>query len=185
MALPARLRALFGRLGRTPSFADEGWVRDWQKRRVLRLAPGAESRVPSDAASRGFEILPAGATLPEQAEDALGAPVEIERAVCVEDPRCCVYVREDGDVFPCSRLAATSEPLGNLPVDDPVALWEAPRTREIREAFVERGVVRDAAFFQIIGGSRSQYMRSLRLAAEQLPPPPPCCADCPLLSARP
>lgn len=180
MGLFARLRRIVDRVGRTPAFAEEGWIRDWQRRRILRVeTPDAARDAPTD----GFEVLDAAATLPPPDADALDAPAGIERAVCVDDPRCCLYVRADGAVFPCSRLAEdeAAHPLGRLPADDPDAIWDGVDARAFREAFAQRSRARDDAFFQIIGGSRTLYERNLRLAAEALPPVPAPCEGCPRL----
>jgi hypothetical protein len=174
-----RLKRALLRLKQGPDFGTEDWIRDWEKRRVFRM----EDLEGFDLhAAEGYEVLPAAETLPDETKDELDAPSDIERAVCVDDPRCCLYVRRDGAVFPCEPLArADGESFGRLGDERPDEIWGSEGARRYRDSFAERTRIRDHVFFRYIGGSRTLYLRSLRLAAEEMPPPPEPCRTCPKL----
>lgn len=176
-----RIKDALHRLSQGPAEGTEDWIRDWEKQRIFRLeAPhAADAEVPE-----GYEVALAEATLPDPVKDALDAPPEIERAVCVDDPRCCLFVRTDGQVFPCRAQAESgAEPIGALS-EGFEALWSKPQAEAYRSVFGERTRTRDRVFFSYIGGSRTLYLRSLRLAAEEMPAPPEPCRSCPHLMAR-
>ena len=176
-----RIKDALRRLKQGPAEGREDWIRDWEKQRIIRLED--PERVDADV-PEGFEVVPFEATLPDPKKDALDAPEEIERAVCNDDPRCCLYVRRDGKVFPCRAQAeGGAEPIGDL-AEGIDTLWASPKAQAYRAIFGERTRIRDRVFFRYIGGSRTLYLRSLKLAAEEMPPPPDACRGCPHLVAR-
>jgi MoaA/NifB/PqqE/SkfB family radical SAM enzyme len=106
-------------------------------------------------------------------------PVDpLEKPVCPADPRDAAFVRADGAVTACPRLAASDVVDGRLPDADLVEIWEGERGRARREALAWRERVRDNRFFMGIGGCHNQYVHWLGVASGEMPPAPPECEGC-------
>jgi len=135
-------------------------ARHSQTRVTIQMVLLPENRSRADAFRRRFGKLP-GVTLRFKADETLprrqATATRRGRRICPVLFAGPLFIRADGSVLPCCH-ALNEEPLGRLPQDDPAALWNGPRLREMR--------VLHAA-------GRSEDLAACRTCALPLPPRAP------------
>lgn len=119
-----------------------------------------------------------------------------EQPVCTDDPCETLFVRHDGALSPCHRLAYGGPALclgksqilpqlhyGHLQEEGALSLWEQDTPcRGLRARFAERVRVYTGTMFEgALEPGISRLQRAEQRARERMPPPPDSCQGCPAL----